>query len=119
MDVIPDGPVYQSMNIVGNKVIISFKGTGNGLIVKDQYGYLKGFEISGPDKKFRYAKAIIEGDKVIVFNDEVNNPVAVRFGWADDAKDCNLLNLNGFPAGPFRTDNWKGVTESEEYKTNQ
>ena len=119
LDVMPDGPVYQSMNIVGNKVILSFKGTGNGLIVKDQYGYLKGFEISGPDKKFRYAKAIIEGNKVIVFHDEIKDPVAVRFGWADDAKDCNLFNLDGFPAGPFRTDNWKGITENEKYKTNQ
>ena len=118
-EVVSTGPVYQSMQIDGGKVTLSFRGIGSGLIVKDQYGYLKGFEISGPDKKFRYAKAIIEGDKVIVYHDEIKDPVAVRFGWADDANDCNLFNSNGFPAGPFRTDDWKGITENEKYRTNQ
>lgn len=117
-DVVPAGPVYQSMQINGEKVTLSFKGIGSGLIVKDQYGYLKGFEISGPVKKFRYAKATIEGDKVVVTHDEIKDPVAVRFGWADDAKDCNLFNKEGFPAGPFRTDTWPLITESEKYKSN-
>jgi sialate O-acetylesterase len=118
-DVVPGGPVYQSMKIEGNKVILSFSGIGSGLSAKDKYGYLKGFEIAGVDKKFHYAKAIIEGNNVMVFHGDVKNPVAVRFGWADDAKDCNLFNLEGFPAHPFRTDDWKGITEKEKYKTNQ
>ena len=117
-DVVAGGPVYQSLQIDGGKVTLSFKGIGSGLIVKDQYGYLKGFEISGPNKKFRYAKATIEGDKVVVTHDEIKDPVAVRFGWADDAKDCNLFNEEGFPAGPFRTDAWPLITESEKYKSN-
>jgi sialate O-acetylesterase len=40
----------------------------------------------------------------------------VRFGWADDTVDNNLFNQEGFPAGPFRTDNWKGITEAAKYK---
>ena len=77
--------------------------------------YIKGFEIAGGDQKFHYAKAFIDGDKVTVMCDEVPNPVAVRFGWADDAVDDNLFNKEGFPAAPFRTDNWKGITEDVKF----
>lgn len=109
------GPMYQSMQVNGNKIVITFTHTGSGLVAKDKYGYLKGFEIAGADKEFHYAKAMIQGDKVIVFADEVTNPVAVRFGWTDDAGEDNLFNKEGFPASPFRTDTWKGITEEGKF----
>ncbi len=109
------GPTYQSMKVNGNKVIVSFTQTGTGLMAKDKYGYLTGFEIAGNDKQFHYAKAMIEGDHVVVYSDEVSNPVAVHFGWADDAGEDNLFNKEGFPASPFRTDNWKGITEEGKF----
>lgn len=109
------GPVYESMKAEGGKIIISFTNTGSGLMAKDKYGYVKGFEIAGDDQQFHYAKALIEGDHVIVFSNEVSNPVAVRFGWADDAGENNLFNKEGFPVSPFRTDKWKGVTEKEKF----
>jgi sialate O-acetylesterase len=31
--------------------------------------------------------------------------VAVRYGWANNPK-CDLYNKEGFPASPFRTDDW-------------
>lgn len=109
------GPTYQSMKVEGNKAIISFTHIGSGLKAADKYGYLRGFEIAGADQKFYYAKAFIEGDKVVVHCDQVTAPVAVRFGWADDASDNNLYNIEGFPASPFRTDAWKGVTEEGKF----
>jgi sialate O-acetylesterase len=114
--VVASGPVYESMKIDGNKVTVSFTNTGGGLMVKDKYGYLKGFEIAGANQQFEYAKAIIEGDKVIVYNENITTPVAVRFGWADDASDNNLFNKEGLPAVPFRTDNWKGVTSEAKFR---
>jgi sialate O-acetylesterase len=113
------GPVYQSFKTEGDKIIISFTNTGNGLLAKDKYGYVKGFEIAGADKRFYYATAMIEGDKIVVKNPNVAQPVAVRFGWADDAGDDNLFNKEGFPAAPFRTDNWKGITETVKYRIAQ
>ncbi len=110
------GPVYQSMQTDGNKITLSFTHAAGGLMAKNKYGYLTGFEIAGADKKFYYAKAMIAGDKVIVFADEVTNPVAVRFGWADDAGDDNLFNKEGFPAGPFRTDDWQGITTKGKFE---
>ncbi len=109
------GPSFLSQKIEGNKIVISFANTGSGLIAKDVYGYLKGFEIAGADRKFFYAKAMIEGDKVIVFQDSVTAPVAVRYSWADDAGESNFFNKEGLPAAPFRTDNWKGITEEVKY----
>lgn len=114
--VVPSGPAYKSMDIVGNKALISFTDPGSGLMVKDRYGYLKGFEIAGADQRFHYAKAAIVNGKVEVYNDQVTTPVAVRYNWADDAADGNLFNNEGLPAAPFRTDQWKGVTENVVYQ---
>lgn len=113
------GPVYQSMKININQIELSFTHTGSGWLVKDKYGYIKGFEISGADKKFHFAKAMIKNDKLIVFSDTVLQPVAVRYNWADDASEGNLFNKENFPAAPFRTDNWDGVTIKIKYSLNQ
>ncbi len=110
------GPVYQSMNVEGNKIRVRFTSTGSGLMAKDKYGYLKGFEVAGTDQKFYYAKAWIEGNDIVVSSDAVNSPVAVRFAWADNPDDANLFNKEGLPAVPFRTDTWKGVTEAGKFK---
>jgi sialate O-acetylesterase len=110
------GPVYRSMKTDGNRIILSFSHLGDGLSVKDKYGYLKGFEIAGSDQHFYYAKAYIDQDKIIVQRDEVSSPVAVRYAWADDALEANLFNKNGFPASSFRTDAWQGVTAGAKYR---
>jgi sialate O-acetylesterase len=110
------GPLYQSYKTEGDKIVLSFTHADNGLVIKDKYGYLKGFEIAGADKKFYYAKAEIKNNQVIVYSDSVSNPVAARYGWADDMPEVNLYNKQGFPASPFRTDTWKGVTDDAKYK---
>ena len=79
-------------------------------------GYIKGFEIAGADKKFYFARAVMEGHRVVVSADSVKQPVAVRYAWADDAGEANLYNKEGFPAVPFRTDQWKGITEEKKYQ---
>lgn len=104
-EVVYSGPSYQSMKIEGNKVILNFTNAGSGLIAKGR-GELKYFAISGADKQFFWAKAKILGDEVIVWNDTVFNPVAVRYAWADNPQGANLYNKEGLPASPFRTDNW-------------
>ena len=103
-------PLFEAVTFENGKAIVSFKYAENGLTVKDKFGYLKGFEIAGADKKFYYAKAEIAGDKVVVHSDGVKNPVAVRYAWSDAPTDANLYNTDGFPASAFRSDNWKGVT---------
>ena len=65
------------------------------------------FAIAGEDKKFVWAQVKIENGKIIVWNDVVPNPVAVRYAWADNPENGQLLfNAEGLPASPFRTDSW-------------
>lgn len=109
-DIIYQGPVYESVDFQEGKAIISFSHTGSGLMAKDKYGYLQGFAIAGQDKKFHWARAKIEENKVIVYSEDVKKPVAIRYAWADNPDDANLYNKEGLPASPFRTDNWKGIT---------
>ncbi len=101
--VVYSGPIYQSVKIDGNKIVISFTNIGSGLIAKGG-GELKYFAIAGADKKFVWANAKIEGNKVVVSSDAVSNPVAVRYAWADNPEGANLYNKEGLPASPFRTD---------------
>lgn len=97
------GPIYKSMRTNGNKIILSFTNIGGGLVAKGSGG-LKYFAIAGADKKFVWAKAKIEKDKVVVWNDNVFKPLVVRYAWADNPEGANLYNKEGLPASPFRTD---------------
>ncbi len=115
-EVVFSGPTYQTMKIDGNKIIISFSNAASGYLIKDKYNYIKGFEVAGDDKRFYYAQGYINDGKLVIHSDSVETPVAVRYGWADDMPEANLYNAEGFPAVPFRTDNWPGLTEKIKFK---
>ncbi len=108
-DGIACGPMYKTYRREGNRIRISFTNTGSGLSAKDGKE-ITGFAIAGKDKQFYWANAIVEGNEVIVYSDKVADPVAVRYAWADNP-ECNLINSEHLPAVPFRTDEWKGITE--------
>jgi sialate O-acetylesterase len=110
-DLVYSGPIFKSYTVNGSKIEIEFDHIGSGLIARDKYGYLKGFTIAGEDQQFKWAKAYIHDNKVIVFSEDVKTPVAVRYAWADNPDDANLYNKEGLPASPFRTDKWKAITE--------
>ena len=102
-DVVSSGPLYQSAKIDGNKIIVNFTDIGSGLTTNDGEE-LNYFAIAGADKKFVWAKAKIEGDKVVVWSDEIAEPKFVRYAWADNPFGANLYNKEGLPASPFRTE---------------
>jgi sialate O-acetylesterase len=101
-NIVHSGPMYQSAITEGNKITISFSNSGSGLIANNGEP-LSEFAIAGADKKFVWAKAIIEGEKIIVWNEEIKNPVYVRYAWADNPVNPNLYNKEGLPASPFET----------------
>lgn len=111
-DIIYSGPTFKSMEVDGDKAIISFNNIGKGLKSTSKYGYIEGFAIAGTDNKFVWAKAYIEGDKVIVYSDNISKPVSVRYSWSNNP-DVNLFNSEGLPAAPFRTDCLKGITQRD------
>lgn len=98
------GPLYKSMQVDGNKVVVHFDHAGSGLAFKGDK--LVAFQIAGADKQFVDAEAKIEGDTVIVQSDKVSTPVAVRYAFEDVALP-NLQNKEGLPASPFRTDDFE------------
>ena len=102
-DIVASGPLYQSSQTGGNKIIVSFTNVGSGLISIDGEA-LSQFAIAGADKKFVWANAKIEGDKVVVWSDDVPQPMYVRYAWADNPFGANLYNKEKLPASPFRTD---------------
>jgi len=100
--VIASGPIYQSMKIDGNKIVLSFINTGSGM--KAREGDLKCFAIAGADKQFVWANAKIEGNTVVIWSESISQPKFVRYAWADNPAGANLYNNEGLPASPFRTD---------------
>jgi sialate O-acetylesterase len=102
-------PNYKAMEKNGNKIIVTFDHVGAGLKPFD-VAKTSGFAVAGNDHKFVWADAKLVGkDKVEVWSDQVSDPVAVRYAWADNPV-CNLYSREGLPATPFRSDEWLGVT---------
>jgi sialate O-acetylesterase len=99
-NVVYSGPIYKSMVKKGNTIVLGGEP-------------LKGFAIAGADRKFVWADAKIDGDKIVVSSEKVADPVSVRYAWADNPV-CNLYNKAGLPASPFRTDTWPGVTANSK-----
>jgi len=100
-DIVYSGPLYKSMTVEDGKIRLNFDRVGGGLAAKD--GELKGFAIAGEEKKFVWAKAEIDGDTVLVRNENIAEPVAVRYAWAANPV-WSLINKEGLPASPFATD---------------
>ena len=111
------GPLYERLKIEDGKARIHFKHIGKGLIIGKKEGLkpteetvidakLERFAIAGKDKIWFWADAVIDGDTVLVSHPEVPVPVAVRYAYSANPLGANLYNREGFPASPFRTDDW-------------
>lgn len=133
--VVCEGPTYASMALEGPTARIQFRHADGGLaagelpatyIVKSLLGetaplirnspqsQLEGFAICGEDRKWHWAQARIDGESVLVSSDQVPQPIAVRYAWADNPT-CNLRNGAGLPAAPFRTDDFPATTGNAHY----
>ncbi|HWL52695.1 MAG TPA: sialate O-acetylesterase [Chthoniobacteraceae bacterium] len=130
-------PTYASMEVDGSRVRLRFDHVGSGLEARPLPATyrlkstdteeqplprnrpdspLEGFAVAGADEVFHWADARIEGEnQVVVSSPEVPEPVAVRYGWADNPT-VNLYNSAGLPAAPFRTDHWKLFTQGARLK---
>ncbi len=108
-NIVSRSPRYESSEVQGNKMIIKFQDVGGSLDTHDVNEPI-GFTIAGEDRVFLPATAkIIGADKVEVSHPSVQNPVSVRYAWANNPV-CNVQNTIGLKLTPFRTDDWPGVT---------
>ncbi len=133
------GPSYASMAVEGDAVRVRFThvgGADGGLVAKPipsdyapkslapdvrkplvrnvPQSQLEGFALCGDDHKWFWGEATIDGDAVVVRSKDVPKPVAVRYAWSNNPL-CNLYNGAGFPAVPFRSDEFPGVTEKAKF----
>ena len=97
------GPLYKRHSITNEKVTLTFSMVGSGLEIKPMDHKIKGFAIAGKDMKFVWAEASMVNDTIVVWSNDITDPVAVRYAWADNP-ECNVYNKEGFPMSPFRTD---------------
>ena len=110
-ELVDDSPRYASMQVRDGKIELTFAEVGQRLRTVDR-NEVRGFAIAGEDRQWHWAQAkILDRDKVEVWHDQVPQPVAVRYAWADNPV-CNLYSAEGLPVTPFRTDDWPGVTAS-------
>ena len=104
--IVHEGPVFTSLSKEDKKCRVRFDSIGSGLMA-GRKGKLDSFAIAGKDQIWHWADANIEKDSVVVSSPKVKEPVAVRYAWAMNPSQRNLLyNQEGFPASPFRTDEW-------------
>ncbi len=105
------GPMYERQETQGDKVILHFSHAESGLMVADKDGLaepretpqaeLAYFEVTDTSGIWHSAKAMIDGNKVVVSCNEVASPIAVRYAYSINPENCNLYNRNGLPASPF------------------
>ncbi|WP_445757486.1 sialate O-acetylesterase [Polaribacter sp.] len=99
INIVPSGPIFNGLKVIGSKLILEFENPGSRLISK---GDLLGFEIAGADKKYVFANATIINNQVELYSDKIKNPLYARYAWKDKAVP-SLFNLEGLPASSFTT----------------
>lgn len=97
------GPIFQKQTIDNEKIILEFSHVGSGLKTNDNEPPTE-FAIAGYDKKWVWADAKIDNDKLMVWSQKVKSPKYVRYAWADNPVNPNLTNAKGLPASPFSTE---------------
>ncbi|WP_426491756.1 sialate O-acetylesterase [Hymenobacter sp. 102] len=99
------GPTFEKLTTTGNRLTLSFSNLGGGLVLKPTADGATSFAIAGPDKRFVWARAEVQGNTVVLQAEVVPNPVAVRYAWGNN-RPATLYNKAGLPAPPFRSDSW-------------
>ena len=113
--IVYSGPVYRSSVKDADSIKIEFDHVGSGLKIKGG-GELNYFAIAGADRKFVWAEAKIDNNQVIVWSDEIKDPVCVRYAWADNPEGANLYNIEGLPASPFEACLNKQFTSEQDHQ---
>lgn len=100
-DIVYSGPLHQTDVFHQDGVIsINYDHIGGGLVANTD-GTAGSFTLKGDDGTYVRGEAIIEGDQILVWHDDVLEPVLVRYAWENNPIDPNLYNNEGLPAAPF------------------
>lgn len=98
------GPQPERITFTGGSARVDFSHA-IGLQARDG-GAPEGFAVSGADRTWHAAEARIDGTAVVLRSAAVPAPLAVRYAWRNNPRECNLVNAAGLPASSFRSDDW-------------
>lgn len=101
-DIIYAGPMCHDVTYENGQARISFDHATGGLKTRDGETSSH-FQIAGGDGVFHAATVITDGEQLLVSSEKVATPAEVRYGFTSEAMP-NLMNSEGLPACPFRTD---------------
>lgn len=101
---VADGPEFAGLRLEGKAIRVFFHNAKSGLKTTDQKAPV-GFVLGDRNGRFYPAKAVIEGNSVVLtaVNTEMIEPQRVRYAFTGYCR-VNLVNKEGFPAIPFRSD---------------
>ena len=94
-------PAFKSYAVNGKEVRLKFD-YADGLRLRGDAG-LRGFAIRSADGDWVWAQGKIDGQDIVLWNDQVPAPAAVRYAWAFNPL-LSVENSAGLPLRPFRTD---------------
>jgi sialate O-acetylesterase len=110
-EIVVSGPLYKSHEVEGDRIRVHFGHVGSGLMVARKEGLEpptplpdaapQHFAIAGTQGNWHWAEAQIDGETVVVWSEEVEEPTAVRYAYAMNPAEANLYNREGLPAAPF------------------
>ncbi len=110
------GPLFKKCKAKEDKLILTFKHVGTGLMVAEKTlqnapveveKALTWFEIAGADGEWKKADAkIIAKNKIEVSNPNIEHPLKVRYAWSSNPKGTNLYNKEGLPAAVFSSEKY-------------
>ncbi len=112
-NIVSQGPDYSGYSISGTDVTITFETQGATIVAVRPNEDINSFAVAGSDKVWHWADNVqILGNTIIVSSSEVSEPISVRYTWAQNPSQRNLIYNNyGLPASPFRTDDWEIPSE--------
>ncbi|TXH77109.1 MAG: 9-O-acetylesterase [Lysobacteraceae bacterium] len=99
-------PTFRRARFVGDEARVEFAPRAALAVRGGSGGQAHGFALAGEDRVFHGAQAKIENGRVIVRSDQVPKPYAVRYAWNENPVDADLVDAEGRPVAPFRSDRW-------------
>ena len=98
-------PECVGVEVIGNKVMLSFDNTVDGLRLSENESILRGFAVCDESRVYVPASArILHGVRVMVWNDDIQDPVGVTYGYSPIPHQATFRNRIDLPVLPFRFD---------------
>ena len=94
------GPELSKCRRDGSKVVCEFDHADG---LRATSGEPGGFALAGADGVFVWARATIQGTRVVLEAPGVTDPVEAVYAWQNNPERANLANGAGLPAVPFRS----------------